>query len=109
MCLIRDFSNKISDERFAKLSAMYEVEQKDLQAKVIELEKTIGDESEKIINVNYFLDLAKKYCDIQKLDCEIIRTLIEKVIVNKAEKIDGKRCQRIEIKYIGIGSVSIPN
>lgn len=59
---------KISDERFAKLSATYEVEQKYLQAKVIEIEKTIGDESEKIINVNYFLDLAKKYYDIQKLD-----------------------------------------
>lgn len=99
---------KISDERFTKLSAAYEIEQKDLQAKVIEIEKTIGDESKKIIDVNYFLDLAKKYYDIQKLDCEIIRTFIEKVIVHKAEKIDGKRCQRIEIKYIGIGSVAIP-
>lgn len=100
---------KISDERFTKLFATYESKQKDLNTKVKEVEKTISEENEKIINVNYFLDLAKKYYDIQKLECEIIRTFIEKIIVHKTEKVDGKRYQRIEIKYIGIGSVFVPN
>lgn len=36
------------------------------QAKVIDIEKTIGGESEKIINVNCFPDFAKRYYNIQK-------------------------------------------
>ena len=33
---------------------------------------------------------------------------IEKVIVFKAEKIDGKRVQKIKIQYNGIGFVTLP-
>lgn len=46
---------------------------------------------------------------IQELTGEIIREFVEKIIVFKAEKVDGHRQQRIQIIYNAIGAVEIPN
>ena len=51
------------------------------------------------MNVEYFLSLVRKYTDIQELTGEIIREFVEKIIVFKAEKMDGHRQQRIQIIY----------
>lgn len=45
---------------------------------------------EKSLNAEYFLQLVQKYTDI-KVDAEIIREFVEKIIVFKAEKVDGHR------------------
>jgi len=44
----------------------------------------------------------------KELNCEVIRTFIDKVLVHKVEKNDGKRVQTIEIYYNGIVKVAIP-
>ena len=61
------------------------------------------------MNVEYFLSLARKYADIQELTGKIIRKLVKKIIVFKAEKVDGYRQQRIQMIYNAIGAVEIPN
>ncbi len=40
---------------------------------------------------------------------KIIRKLVKKIIVFKAEKVDGYRQQRIQMIYNAIGAVEIPN
>lgn len=47
-------------------------------------------------------------CLLQALDTEIIREFVDRIIVHKAEKIDGHRQQRIQIVYNCIGIVDIP-
>ena len=61
------------------------------------------------MNVEYFLSLVRKYAGIQELTGEIIRKLVKKIIVFKAEKVDGYRQQRIQMIYNAIGAVEIPN
>ena len=61
------------------------------------------------MNVEYFLSLVRKYADIQELTGKIIRKLVKKIIVFKAEKVDGYRQQRIQMIYNVIGAVEIPN
>lgn len=100
---------KISDERFIKLSSNYETEQSQLSARVTELQSQLDSTKEKSLNAESFLKLVRKYTDIQKLDAEIIREFIEKVIVFKAEKVNGRRQQRIQIIYNCIGAVEIPS
>jgi uncharacterized protein (UPF0371 family) len=46
---------------------------------------------------------------ITELDAEIIREFIDKIIVFKAEKVDGRRTQRIQIFYNCIGAIDLPN
>lgn len=99
---------KISDERFIKMSATYEVEQKKLNVRVTALQDFIDHTKEKSLNAEYFLSLVRKYTDIKELDAEIIREFVEKIIVFKVEKIDGHRTQRIQIIYNCIGAVELP-
>ena len=90
-----NLEGKISDERFVKLSENYENEQKTLEARVSELRSLIAAEKEANVNVERFLDLVRKYTDIRELTGEVIREFVERIYVHKAERIDGRRVQRI--------------
>ena len=102
-------TGRISDERFARMSATYEAEQQTLEKRVAELQILMDSAKQKTMNVEYFLSLVRKYTDIQELTGEIIREFVEKIIVFKAEKVDGHRQQRIQIIYNAIGAVEIPD
>lgn len=100
---------KISDERFMKMSIDYENEQKELVAKSAKLKETILSAKEQSLNTDRFLALVKKYTEIKELDAEIIREFVDKILVFKAEKIDGRKVQRIRIIYNCIGEIEIPS
>lgn len=102
-----NIEGKISDERFAKMTATYEAEQKQLESRITELESYIQAIKEKALNTEHFLQLVRKYTDIQELDAEIIREFINKVIVFKAEKVNGRRQQKIQIVYNCIGTIDL--
>lgn len=98
---------KISDERFMRMASTYEAEQKQLEARIDELEAFIAEAKEKTLNAEYFLSLVRKYTDIRKLDAEIVREFVDRIIVHKAETVNGHRQQRIEIIYNCVGVVEI--
>lgn len=98
-----NIEGKISDERFAKMTASYEAEQHTLESRVAELKSTMTSEKESALGVDHFLALVRKYTDIKELTAEIIREFIEKIYVYKVERIDGRRVQRIKIVYNCIG------
>ncbi len=98
----------ITEERFHKMSADYETEQKTLEAKAAVLKKTLDTAKEQTLNTDRFLALVRKYTEIPELDAEIIREFIDRIIVFKTEKVNGRRMQRIRISYNCIGEVNIP-
>ncbi len=102
-------SGKISDERFAKMTATYEAEQNGLQQTAQRLKEEISVVREEGESVDRFMKLVNKYSDITELNAEIIRTFVEKIIVYEAEKIDGIKTQRVKIVYNCVGTVSVPN
>lgn len=103
-----NIEGKISDERFAKMTANYEAEQHNLENRVAELKSTMTSEKESALGVDHFLTLVQKYTNIKELTAEIIREFVEKIYVYKAERIDGKRVQRIKIVYNCIGEFAPP-
>ena len=100
---------KISDERFMKMSASYEDEQKSLEARISELECEIAADKENSLNVNHFLDLVKRYTEVPELTAEIIREFIEKVYVYHPEKVNGQKTQRVRIVWNCIGEIPTQN
>ena len=102
-------SGKISDERFAKMTATYETEQNGLQQTAQRLKDEISAVREEGESVDRFMKLVNKYSDITELNAEIIRTFVEKIIVFEAEKIDGVKTQKVKIVYNCVGTVSVPN
>lgn len=103
-----NLSGKISDERFAKMTASYEAEQHTLESRVVELKGTMTAEHDSALNVDHFLTLVRKYTDIKELTAEMIREFVEKILVYKAEHIDGRRVQRIKIVWNCIGEFTPP-
>jgi len=92
-------SGKISDERFALMSAGYEDEQKKLKASVTELTTLIEAAEQKSADVTAFIRVIQKYEHITELTPEIMHELIEKIIIHAPDKSSGHRIQQIEIHY----------
>ena len=103
-----NIEGKISDERFAKMSANYEAEQQTLESRTQELKEIINSEKENSLNADRFLKLVRKHTDIKELTAEVLRELVEKVYVYQSKRIDGKKVQRIRIIYNCIGDFQTP-
>lgn len=102
-------SGKISDDRFAKLSAKYETEQKEVTARMKELQEELDKDKSKAVTSDMFMASVRKYTRARKLTPRMLNELIEKIEVHQAEKIDGKTVQRLTIHYNCIGAIEIPN
>jgi len=105
-----NLDGKISDDRFAKMTANYEQEQKDLEAQVAVLRKTLAAAKEQRINVDSFIAQVKKYTEVKELDAEIIRNLVKRIDVFTPEKVPGTRTkkQTVLIHWNFIGAVELP-
>ena len=102
-------SGVVSEERFKKMNENYEQEQTSLKEKIAELEGKIKAINEQTASTSHFMELVQKYTRIDELTHEVAREFIEKIIVHKAEKVDGHRQMKIDIFYNGIGKVDLPN
>jgi len=99
---------KISDERFAKMSESYEAEQKTLEERITVLRGNIVAQQENRVNVDSFIALVRKHTDIRELNAEIIREFVERIEVFQAERVCGKKVQKLRIVWNCIGSFNPP-
>lgn len=101
-------SGKITDDRFRNLSFNYDKEQQELKIKIEQLSKDIENTEKKDTDITQFISNVKKYTEITELSAEILNELIEKIVIHQQEKIDGKKTQKIDIYYRGVGIISFP-
>lgn len=105
-----NLDDKISDERFMIISSSYDKEQVELTEKVQTLEKFISEATKESLNDHSFINLVKKYTDIRELDAEISRTFVDKIYVEKSQKVEGSRTKKqtiwIQWNYIGVVDIN---
>ena len=101
-------SDKLSDDRFAKMSRRYEDEQKELSEKIKKLRSEIEKQSSRSMTTDMFIGLVHKYTRARKLTPRMLNELVEKIEVFNAEKIDGVWEQRLRIHYNCVGTIEIP-
>lgn len=89
-----NIEGKVSDERFAKMTAIYEQEQKILEGRVLELRDVISNAKVQRLNIDFFLTQVKKHTEVKELDAEVIRALMERIDVFKPEKVPGTRTKK---------------
>jgi hypothetical protein len=100
---------KISDERFATLSLSLETEQADLKAAVPTLESELENAKVQTTDLQRFIDRVKQVTQLTELTPEIVHEFVEKIVVHKPEKVDGKRYQQVDIYYNGVGIIREPS
>ncbi|MBQ6904184.1 MAG: DUF4368 domain-containing protein [Lachnospiraceae bacterium] len=101
-------NGKISDRRYEMLSTDYEKEQEELEEAIAMAKAELLQYEEDSDRTNDFIALAKKYTEFTELTPAMINEFIDKVIVHKAERIDGERVMEIEVYLNFIGKVVLP-
>ena len=99
---------RLPDKRYEMLSAGYEKEQAELEQSIKACREQLTQYDEDTDRTEEFLALAHKYTDITELTPVIINEFVDKILVHKAEKIDGERVMEIEIYLNFIGKVELP-
>ena len=84
----------------------YETDKSSLTERIKDFAARINTTNEEFINIESFINLVKKYTNIEELDCEILRIFVDKVLEYQAERIDGKKVQKIKIIYNFIGDIN---
>ena len=99
---------RLPDKRYEMLSAGYEKEQAELEQSIKACREQLTQYDEDTDRTEEFLALVHKYTDITELTPVIINEFVDKILVHKAEKIDGERVMEIEIYLNFISKVELP-
>ena len=97
---------RITEYNFNMLSEKYQGEQRELDAKIHQLQEAIEVATQTAIDAEKWVGLMKQYVNPTELTAELLNTLIEKIFVHEAVKgKDGSREQEVEIFYRFIGKI----
>lgn len=102
-----DINGTISHERFLKLSAEYEAEQKALTEKVAAEQKEVDTYEQDKNDFDSFAAIIRKYVGITELTPTIVNEFIKKIVVHVPEKINGKRFQKVDIVFNFVGEIHL--
>jgi site-specific DNA recombinase len=102
-------AGRITDERFAELSADYEAEQKQLKDRAAELQTELSKAQEATVNADRFLNVIHRYLDFEEMTHTLLREFVEKIVIHECyyDK-NGNRRQDVDIYYNFVGKVDLP-
>lgn len=96
---------EISDRNYNTLVTAYEKEQGELEAAVGEYETTISTNRTNNENAANFVELIKRYADVDELTQALLNTLIDRIEVHEPEEIDGELVQKLDVYYKFVGII----
>ena len=97
--------HKISEERYAAMSANFEKEETELKQRYSEIKTKMLQYTQQSKSAKEFADFLEQYTPIVKLDAVLLNTLIEKIIVHEKRDENGQKIMPIEIYYRFIGKI----
>ena len=100
-----DINGTISHERFLKLSAEYEAEQKELTEFVKSEHAAVNSYEQDKADFDNFAAVIRKYVGIRELTLTIVNEFVKKIIVHAPDKSSGHRRQKVEIVWNFIGEL----
>jgi len=104
-----DISGTISHERFLKLSADYEAEQRELTEQIKTWREVVETFEQDRSDFDSFAAIVRKYVGIRELTPTIVNEFVKKIIVHAPDKSSGHRRQKIELVWNFIGEVNLPS
>ena len=101
-----DICGAISHDRFLKLSAEYESEQRELEEKVKSEQQEVDIYEQNRMDFDSFSAIIRKYVGIKELTSTIVNEFIKKIIVHAPERVNGKRVQKVDIVFNFVGEIN---
>ena len=100
---------KLSDERYTRMAAEYESEQKELLEKVKEEEQQLSEMEQKSVDMRLLLQGLREFTDMKELTPTIINKLIRRIEVHNPEKKHARKSVKVDIYFTAVGLVSLPD
>lgn len=101
-----NISGKITDERFTKMTANYEKEQRELLELVADGKKKLLDAEQTKVDLRLLMKALRDYTDIRQLTPEIVNALIRRIEVHSKDKETKK--VKVDIYFTAVGLFSVP-
>ena len=98
----------ITEEKFKMLSAAYEEEQEQIEKQIQAFEEILSATEKTEDDLESFYVLVDRYTSFDELTPTMLNEFIDKILVYKAEKIDGRRTQKVEVYLNFIGMIDFP-
>ena len=106
----RNVLGTLDDERYARMTAAYEKEQKELIATVAEAEQTLSGAEQENVDLRNFLSVIRQCTDIQELTPELVNRLIAKIeVFDSCKDENGKKHVPVKIHFVGAGVIQPPD
>ena len=99
---------RIDDDRYRKLMAKYEREQKELTITVSKGQETLKSAEQKSVDLRLLLRTFREMTDIQELTPTLVNSLIERIEVHNNDKSSGHCFVKVDIYFTGVGMICIP-
>ncbi|MBQ6404326.1 MAG: recombinase family protein, partial [Oscillospiraceae bacterium] len=100
---------KLSDERFMKMSASYEQEQKSLEVTIGACEQALREADKAKVDLRMLLKGLREFTELKELTPEIVNTLIQRIEVHNSDRSTGKIRVQVDIYFTAIGLFTIPD
>ena len=100
-------TDKLTEERFTKLSRGYEQEQADLKSSVESLRELVSTMETEEVNIQSFLKIVRKYTEPTELTPLLLHEFVEKIVVHAPDRSSGRRVQQIDVHYNFIGEIDL--
>lgn len=101
-----NISGKITDERFMKMTANYEREQKELLEAVADGNKKLQASEQSKVDLKLLMKALRDYTDIRQLTPEIVNALIRRIEVHSKDKKTKK--VKVDIYLTAVGLFTPP-
>lgn len=100
---------RISNERYASISANLEKEEKELKSRMNDIQTKISTTEQKTESANDFANLIEQFSPVTELTADLLNRLVEKIVIHEKVNENGEKIMPIEIYYRFIGKTDNAN
>ena len=95
----------LTEQRFMKLTAALEQEQKTSQKRLHDLSMRQSRAGAQKSDDRTFIKEIRRYAAIEELDESVLNRLISKILIGEVKKVDGQKVQKVRIMYNFVGEI----
>lgn len=103
-----NLENKITDERFMKMTANYEAEQKELLSKIAISEEKLQKSEQSKTDLRLLLKSLREFSNLRELTPTIVNSLIQRIEIHNNDKSSGHCHVKVDIYFTAVGMIDVP-
>ena len=103
-----NIAGKLNDERFSKMSAAYEAEQKELELSIAACEQKMKEADKAKVDLRMLLNGLREFTELRELTPTVVNTVIQRIEVHNSDRSSGHIRVKVDIYFTAAGMIDLP-